>query len=116
MGGPRRRGRCRVSARTRNLILEREITEHAARGLADPEALIRHAETRAARLCGEYVTDAMLVATDRNRLREVREELADARNHLVWWLEDHAEHPDLPAAMRALGRVVVAYTELAELA
>lgn len=100
--------------RRRNLQLERDITEHAARiaGVSADE-LMQHAEGRAWRLSGEYVHDPMLVRIDVDQPRETREELADARNRLVWWLEDN---PDHPAAHRystlVLPAICVAYAGL----
>lgn len=73
----------------RDLEREREITREAARGVADPDRLIQHAEARAIRLSGEYVGDPMLIAPGRDRLKDVREELADARNHIVFWFATH---------------------------
>ena len=101
-----------MSTRPRNLDLEREITHQACRGFADPTALIVHAETRALRLSGEYVDDAMLVRSDRDRPTDVREELADARNHLVWWIEDNTDHPTIDAKLGALRFIGLAYQAL----
>lgn len=98
--------------RQRNLAFERDITHHAARGLVDPNPLIAFAEARARGLSGEYVPDPMLIAPGRDRARDVREEIADARNHLVWWLEENLEHPTAPRKLRVLQLLCVAYTEL----
>lgn len=101
--------------RRRSLAYEREATREAARGLADPTSIIHHAESRSLRLSSEYVTDPMLVSITRDRVDDVREELADARNHLVWWLEEHhADHPLAPQRLEALGLIVLAYEKLAD--
>lgn len=101
--------------RPRNVELERQLTEQAARNHCDPEPLIRHAETRAMRLSGEYVEDPMLVREDRDRPRDVREELADARNHLVWWMEDHIGDEEIQQdGLNALTAITVAYSCLRE--
>ena len=99
----------------RDITLERDLTKHAARGLADPSPLITHAETRAgSHLSAEYVPDPMLIAADRDRIREVREELADARNHLVWWLIANVDHDLAPQRLGALQAICLAYQRLAE--
>lgn len=101
--------------RRRNLKFERDITHHCARGVADPSELIEHAEARAGgRLSGEYVTDPMLVATDRDRSHDVLEELADARNHLVWWLEHNLDEPTVRYKQAALRHIILAYQQLGE--
>jgi hypothetical protein len=103
-----------VTTRRRNIEFERDITHHAAKGVADPTALIEHAETRAKTLSGEYVSDFMQVASDRNRPRDVTEELADARNHLVWWLEDNLETDGCERKLWALRHICLAYELLRE--
>lgn len=100
------------TTRHRNLAFERDVTHEAARGYVDPAALIAHAETRALALSGEYVPDPMLVRIDRDRPRDVREELVDARNHLVWWLEDNLEHPTAAQKLYALRLICLAHNVL----
>jgi hypothetical protein len=102
------------TTRLRNLEFERDITQHCAKGVCDPSDLIEHAESRAQRLSGEYVTDPMLVARHRDRPLDVREELADARNHLVWWLEDHLDDPTLNHKQEALRLIILAYQLLGD--
>lgn len=91
---PRRVGRCACGKPVsqplrRNLQLERDITLEATRSVSDPSRLIEHAETRAIRLSAEYVGDPMLIAPGRDRVRDVREEIADARNHVVFWFQEN---------------------------
>lgn len=96
---PRRVGHCPCGKRLslvlgpgpirRNLELERAITLEATRLVSDPSRLIEHAETRAIRLSAEYVGDPMLIAPGRDRVRDVREEIADARNHVVFWFQEN---------------------------
>lgn len=100
--------------RRRSLDVEREITREAGRGYIDPTALITHAETRANRLHAEYVTDPMLVAADRDRLQEAKEELADMRNHLVWWLEENPDDDRRQHAFASLRHALIAYDLLLE--
>lgn len=101
--------------RPRNVELERVLTNEAARGHADPERLILHAETRAMRLHGEYTSDPMLVDTTRNRPCEVREEIADARNHVIWWIEDNLGDEEIArAGMECLRDLTRAYARLAD--
>lgn len=59
----------------------------------DPDELIARMDARASSLSGEYVSDPGMVALDRDRPREVREEAEDLLNHAIWWLEDNPEHP-----------------------
>jgi hypothetical protein len=99
--------------RPRNLQFERDVTEQAARGYVDPRSLICHAETRARSLCGEYVTNPMLVLQGRDRILDVREELVDARNHIVWWLEDNLDDPTAAQKLHALQLICIAYAALA---
>ena len=94
----------------RNIPLERGTTRLAAKGVADPEPIIEHAETRAHNQSGEYVADP----------GKVRAELADARNYLVWWLTELActGQGDSPAGVdmqRALRHVIIAYQLLSDL-
>lgn len=106
--------------RQRRVALERELTKTAARlasvdsyietgRFCDPTALIEHAETRAHDLSSEYTPDPLLVREDRDRPHDVREELADGRNHLVWWLEANPDHPLYPKRLLALGVMTLAY-------
>jgi hypothetical protein len=102
----------------RILEFERAATYNAANGYCDPERLIVHAETRAHHLSGEYVNDPMDILPGRDRLRDVREELADGRNHLVWWLQERQQNdPDddrIDLALEALGYIALAYDRLSE--
>ncbi|MGH2866199.1 MAG: hypothetical protein ACRDNK_01340 [Solirubrobacteraceae bacterium] len=99
--------------RERNLLTEQDITRHAAQGVADPSGLIRHAEARARSLSGEYVHRPELVQQGRDRILDAKEELADCRNHLVWWLEDHMEESrERRHALVALRHIVLAYSLL----
>lgn len=102
------------AVRRRNLTVEREITQTACEGHngVDPEPLIAYSEVRAAVLSGGYVNHPLEVLTGRDRSRDVREELADARNHLVWHIEDYPGHPDRPRWMTALRLICEAYAEL----
>ncbi len=98
------------TSRLRDLEYEREITHEAARGVVDPSALIEFAETRAGgSLSGEYVSNAQLVTLTRDRIRETQEELADARNHVVWWLEANPGHAKSHDVFLALRHVTLAY-------
>lgn len=117
---PRHRGHCDCGAplpqaptMQRDVQLERDIIEHAARGVMNPDVLIERAQFRASRLSGEYVVDPMLIALDRDRPREVAEELEDGVNHLVWWLQAHPDHPLAPQRMGALTNMLAAYSLLA---
>jgi hypothetical protein len=99
----------------RSIEFERGTTHQAAKGATDPSRLIEHAEARARTLCGEYVRDPMHVQTGRDRRRDVREELADARNHLLWDTQEHLE--DEERAHRnliALRHIALAYARLEE--
>lgn len=96
----------------RSLELERELTNEAAKGAVDASRLIEHAEARASSLSGEYVPDPMLIAPGRDRLRDVREELADARNHLCWWLQAHVGDEKADDALIGLRFVCLAYDRL----
>lgn len=117
---PRHADRCAcgkpiAKPRRRNLEFERDITQHAARGVADPAALIQHAEVRAGgALARQYVSDPMTIAVDRDHIREAREELPDARNRIVWWLEDHLEDDSASKKIEALRLICVAYELLKE--
>ena len=100
----------------RSLEFERGATEQACKGVCDPSRVIAHAENRAGGyLSGQYVRDPMHVATDRDRRREVREELADARNHLLWDMQTHLEDDErCHADLIALRHICLAYTRLLE--
>lgn len=104
----------RIIARRRNVDLENELTEAAARGVVDPEPFIRHAYARSVTLSGEYVTDAGLVRTDQRRIPHMKEEATDFRNHGVWWQQDHPEHPDWQKVQQAQRHVAIAYALLCE--
>jgi hypothetical protein len=94
----------------RDLEYERQVTYDAARGAVDPSALIEFAETRAGgSLSGEYVSNAQLVTLTRDRVRETQEELADARNHVVWWLESNPGDPKSQDVFLALRHITYAY-------
>ena len=100
----------------RSLEFERGVTEQAARGAVDPSRLIAHAENRAGgALAGAYVRDPRLVAVGRDRRREVREELADARNHLLWDSQTHLEDEQrCHENLIALRFIALAYDRLME--
>ena len=93
----------------RNLVLERQITEEACRGAVDPESFIEHAEARAQTLSGEYVDDPMLIKEGRNRVLDAREEAVDARNHLVFWFQEHPEAYERELVLEALKHFALAY-------
>ena len=95
--------------RQRDIESERDLTRHAAAGVADPADLIEQAEFRAATLSGEYVLEPGLVALGRDRLHDAREELLDCRNHLVWWLQDDVESEHRQRVCAALREVVLAF-------
>lgn len=98
------------TTRLRDLEDERELTYEAARGAVDPAPLIEFAETRAGgSLSGEYVPTANLVTLTRDRVRETQEELADARNHIVWWLQASPGHPKAQDVFLALRHITYAY-------
>lgn len=99
--------------RRRNIQFERDITHHCARGVVDPAELIEHAEARAGgHLSSEYVTDPMLVRTDVDEIHDASEELADARNRLVWWLEHNLNDPTVHFKQNALRHIILAYQQL----
>lgn len=100
--------------RLRDVVNERDLVEHACRGVVDPEALITHAQTRAQNQSGEYVNHPGLVRTDVNRAREAREELADCVNYLVWELQDTEDESTRTSRLRAIQALAVAYNELAD--
>ena len=114
---PRLKGRCvrcgsRIVSATptrRNLELEREITEEAGRGACSVTRLVEHAEVRALRLSGDYVDDPMLIRPGRDRLLDAREEAADARNHLVFWMQEHLGDERSQDALIALRFFALAY-------
>lgn len=100
------------TVRQRNLLFERDITRKCAEGVADPTGLIQHAETRARTLSQEYVHHPELVQVGRDRIQDVREELADARNHLCWGLEEHLEDGHVRRWQIALRHIILAYQAL----
>ena len=122
---PRKAGKCYRCDRPlppkpepihRSLDLERAATEEAARGACDPTQLIGHAEVRALKLSGEYVPDFMLIRPGRDRLLDAREEAADARNHLVFWLQENNDFEDerRDDVMIALRFFALAYDRLTQ--
>lgn len=101
--------------RRRNLDFEREFTEHAAKGVADPSVLIAHSEARAATLSDAYVSDPMLVQGGKDLAREMREELADSRVYGCWLGEERQAAGDdegAHRAMQALRHIILAYNLL----
>lgn len=98
--------------RRRDIDLEREITQQAAKGYVDPERIIALSEYRAEALSGEYVDDPMLIQPGRDRLKDGREEALDARNHLVWWLCENIGDERGPRILRALTYFMLAFQEL----
>lgn len=117
---PRRKGHCAcgkpVVKLLRILQVEREFTQEACRGHVDASRLIEHAETRSKALCREYVRDPMEILPGLNRLRETREELADARNHLVFFAQEKLGDEELLGELQLVLRDVArAYDRLARL-
>jgi hypothetical protein len=99
----------------RSLEFERGITQQACKGITDPARLIEHAEHRAQTLHGEYVVDPMHVRQGLDRRREVREELVDARNHLVWDTQEHLDDEDRAAEnLITLRLICLAYARLSQ--
>ena len=99
----------------RSLEFERGGTHEACKGYVDPSDLIEHAEIRARTLSGEYVRDPMHIATGRDRRRDVREELADARNHALWDAQAHLEDDERrERTLRGLLYIALAYREFQE--
>lgn len=96
----------RGSTEARDLARERAVTDDAAlpRLVAIAGRLSDFAEQRAG--------DGPVVdAEDRDFALEVLEELADARNYLVWWIDRFAAADGAAASARAaLAAVVVAYS------
>lgn len=95
--------------RRRNVLGEAQRIREAARGIAESEPLIAFTQMRAQRLSGEYVGDPMEVRMDRDRIRDQKEEAADAVNHGNWWLDDHLDHPDVLLVFEAMRCFVRAY-------
>lgn len=111
---PRNKGFCACGKRMREpvrrvLELEREATEEAAKGAAYVAELILHSETRANSLSSKYVPDSMLIRPGRDRARDVREEIADARNHIVFHLQEHPEDPRNERFLQGLRYLALAY-------
>lgn len=117
---PRLAGRCACghpegehpgpAVRRRSIESEREITREAARGVVDPEPLIAFSEVRSGGiLSGEYVRDPLLVQLGRDRLRDFKEELSDARNHAVWLIQEQAGQERAHSVFQALRHVLLAY-------
>ena len=111
---PRNAGRCfrcgmpvvRVD-RDRDIAVERELTREAAKRVAaDPEPLVLFAEARSDKgPVRDFPT--------RDFEREVREELADARNYLVWGIYQAQDRGEDPRKLFAcLARVASAYAVL----
>ena len=101
--------------RLRNVEFEREITRFAVKGLnVDPEPLITFAEARIATHHAEYVADPRLVSTAGDRIRDAREEAADLRNYLVWWLEENLEDERRSDREKALRHVCLLFDLLGE--
>lgn len=99
----------------RSLEFERGVTAQACKGVVDPSMLIEQSERRAQTLSGEYVCHPMHIAPGRNRRRDVRQELEDARNHLLWDTQEHLEDEDRCAEnLIALRHIALAYTRLQE--
>lgn len=92
----------------RNLEFEREMTRAASRTVADPETLIMHAEARSMR-AQDYVGDMMQIRLDRDERKYAREEAADLRNYIVWWLQRNPEHEDVDDMTAALRHTAILY-------
>lgn len=98
------------TTRRRVLESEREITREAGRGIVDSSALIEFSETRAGgALSNSYVDDPGLVNLGRDRLRDTREELSDARNHVVWHIQENPGTEKSHDALEALRHILLAY-------
>lgn len=92
----------------RNVDFERTATEQYAHGM-DVDELIRFSQARA------DAHGPTRPARPQGLRREVLEELADARNYLVWWLQaiHHDEIEGDPDAIgRSLAAVAVAWEAL----
>lgn len=108
---PRKEGFCACgerlppTTRLRNREFEQQTVEYAAKGLCDPEMLLKASQRRSEGWSGT----TLRVGVD--WLREFREEAADGANYLVWWLEEHLEHPDRQFAEQALRYLLLAFDE-----
>lgn len=95
---------------------EAQATREMTRGLAlDPEPLIAFATRRADSAQQEYGCD--FPNLDRDLGLETADELADARNYVVWWLDairrDLAEGGDRVVHLqRALRHIALAFDEV----
>jgi hypothetical protein len=56
----------------------------------------------------------MLVKVGRDKRRDAKEELADCRNYLVWWLEENMGDDDAPGVLLSLTHVLLAYDALCQ--
>lgn len=121
---PRHKGYCACGKRMgpatpkllRILALEREFTEEACRGVTNPIGLITHAETRCQALSAEYVEDPLEIRRGLDRLLEAREELADARNHLVFDMQEHlGDEERLNELLYIVQGIAILYNRLAKL-
>lgn len=120
---PRKQGSCEACGfklppspepTRRVLETERELTRMAAKGIVDPEPLITHSETRCQQLSGEYTPDPMLLATGRDFKRDAREEAADLRSYVVFWLQENPESEDRQQMFFALRHCCILYDLLKE--
>ena len=94
----------------RSLEFERGVTQQAARGAVDPSRLISHAEQRINAASASYTRDPMQVAPGRDLMRDVREELADARNYALWAMQQNLEDEDFcHEALIGLRFIALAY-------
>lgn len=101
-----------TETRLRNVELEQEITQRAAYGAVDPTPLIEFAESRARHPFG--YGDVCRVRLGVDWLREAREEAADMRNYLCWFIEEHIGQESARDAEIALRFLALAYDRLLE--
>jgi hypothetical protein len=95
-----------VNGIRRDVFLERAWTMDAAIGVIDAKPFIEECERRARSLAGAYVSDPMTIRPGLDRVREIVEELMDARNHAVFLRQERElsmeEDADCRAGERAL--------------
>lgn len=96
----------------RNPILERQVVEHACRGVLHEPGVLEHAQTRSNALCGQYVSDPMEIKPDLNRDLEGREEAADGVNHVLFQLQSHLDAPGDDHRLNAIRYFALAWEEL----
>jgi len=93
----------------RNVRFERELTIAGAR-FEDSVAIIKMSEARCVSHHGEYTDDSMVIAPGRDLVRDVLEELADARSYLCFLAQENPDDVLLQERCKfALGHVVRAF-------